>query len=69
MVKKNQALDLRKKFPVRDVDDEWDQMSCSYSFEEEFIQSVLWHGSNVVILSPEFLQKKLIAKCRQLING
>jgi proteasome accessory factor B len=69
LVKKNQALALRNKYEVQAGDEEWDRMEIEYSLEDEVIQSLLWYGSDVIVLSPESLRKQIISKCEVLING
>ena len=69
LVKKNQAHALRNKYKFEAKDDEWDQMEIKYSLEDEIIQSLLWYGSDVIVLSPETLRKKIVSKCEALING
>jgi len=44
-------------------------MEIKYSLEDEIIQSLLWYGSDVIVLSPETLRKKIVSKCEALING
>ena len=69
LVRKNQALALRKKYEVDELDSEWDRMEFEYFIADELIESLLWFGSDVIVLSPESIRKKLIANCEELVNG
>ena len=69
LVRKNQALALRKKYEVKEIDSEWDRMEFEYLMVDELIESLLWFGSDVVVLSPKSIREKLIANCEELVNG
>jgi len=68
-VRKEQAFALRSKYATIEIDDEWDLMEVEYNFEQEIIETVLWHGLNVVVVKPENLQKQIISKIKELANG
>jgi predicted DNA-binding transcriptional regulator YafY len=44
-------------------------MKIPYTYEQEIIESILWHGSNVVVVSPEDLRAKVLSKVKQFTNG
>lgn len=68
-VRKEQAFALRSKYATIEIDDEWDLMEVEYNFEQEIIETVLWHGLNVVVVKPKNLQKQIISKIKELANG
>lgn len=68
-VRKNQGHALRSKYAVTEIDDEWDQMSVEYGFDQEIIQTILWYGSNVLVASPEKLRSDIKLRLKELING
>ena len=68
-VRKNQGHALRSKYAVTEIDDEWDQMSLEYGFDQEIIQTILWYGSNVLVESPETLRSDIKLRLKELING
>ena len=68
-VRKNQGHALRSKYPVTEIDDEWDQMSLEYGFDQEIIQTILWYGSNVLVERPEKLRSDIKLRLKELING
>ena len=68
-VRKNQGHALRSKYAVTEIDDEWDQMSVEYGFDQDIIQTILWYGSNVLVESPEKLRSDIKLRLKELING
>ena len=68
-VRKNQGHALRSKYAVTEIDDEWDQMSLEYGFDQEIIQTILWYGSNVLVEKPEKLRSDIKSRLEELING
>jgi proteasome accessory factor B len=67
-IRKNQALALRKRYWVEEIDSDWDKISVDYTFEEDLIESLLWYGSNVVVISPERIRDQIIKRAVGLIN-
>jgi proteasome accessory factor B len=67
-IRKNQALALRKRFKVEEIDSDWDQVFIDYIFEEDLIESLLWYGSNVVVISPKTIRDQIINRAKGLIN-
>lgn len=68
LVRKNQALALRRRYQADEVNSEWDRMKFKYLMADELIESLLWFASDVVVLEPESIRKKLLANCEELIN-
>lgn len=67
-VRKNQALALRKRYNVEEVDSEWDKIFIDYFFEEDLIESLLWYGSNLVVISPKTIRDQIITRTKGLLN-
>ena len=67
-IRKNQALALRKRYKVEEIDSDWDQVFIDYIFEEDLIESLLWYGSNVVVISPKTIRDQIIYRAKGLIN-
>ena len=67
-IRKNQALALRKRHKVEEVDSEWDKLFIDYIFEEDLIESLLWYGSNLVVISPTSIRDQIINRAKGLIN-
>jgi proteasome accessory factor B len=67
-IRKNQALALRKRYEVIEVDTEWDKVFIDYNFEEDLIESLLWYGSNLVVLSPKTIRDQIITRVKGLVH-
>jgi proteasome accessory factor B len=67
-IRKNQALALRKRHKVEEGDAEWDRLSMDYTFEEDLIESLLWYGADVVVISPKNIRDQIINRGKALIN-
>jgi proteasome accessory factor B len=53
---------------VEEIDSDWDQVFIDYIFEEDLIESLLWYGSNVVVISPQTIRDQIINRAKGLIN-
>jgi len=67
-IRKNQALALRKRYEVIEVDAEWDKVFIDYNFEEDLIESLLWYGSNLVVASPKTIRDQIITRVKGLVH-
>ena len=67
-IRKNQALAIRKRHKVEEIDSDWDQVFIDYVYEEDLIESLLWYGSNVVVISPKTIRDQIIKRVKGLIN-
>ena len=68
-VRKGAALSLRNKFAVKDLDSEWDLISIPYTNEQELLEMVLWHGTDLKLIEPAILQQLLVANLESYLNG
>jgi len=68
-VRKGAALSLRNKFTVKDLDSEWDLMDIPYTNEQELLEMVLWHGTDLKLIEPAALQQLLVANLESYLNG
>jgi len=68
-VRKGAALSLRNKFTVKDLDSEWDLMDVPYTNEQELLEMVLWHGTDLKLIEPAALRQLLIANLESYLNG
>ena len=68
-VRKGAALSLRKKFTVKDLDSEWDLMDIPYTNEQELLEMVLWHGTDLKLIEPAALRQLLVANLESYLNG
>ena len=67
-IRKNQALAIRKRHKVEEIDSDWDQVLFDYVYEEDLIESLLWYGANVVVISPKTVRDQIIKRVKGLIN-
>jgi proteasome accessory factor B len=67
-IRKNQVLAFRKRHKVVEVDSEWDKLFIDYIFEEDLIESLLWYGSNLVVISPKSIRDQIINRAKGLMN-
>jgi proteasome accessory factor B len=67
-IRKNQALALRKRYQAEEIDSDWDKIFVDYTFEEDLIESLLWYGSNVVVISPQKIRDQIIKRVKGFIN-
>lgn len=68
-VRKGAALSLRNKFTVKDLDSEWDLMDIPYTNEQELLEMVLWHGTDIKLIEPVALRQLLVANLKSYLNG
>jgi proteasome accessory factor B len=68
-IRKNQALALRKRYHVEEIDSDWDKLWIEYLYEEDLIESVLWYGSNLVVISPKSIRDEIIKRVSGLIHA
>ena len=68
-VRKGAALSLRNKFTVKDLDSEWDLMDVPYTNEQELLEMVLWHGTDLKLIEPASLRQLLVANLKSYLNG
>lgn len=59
---------LRKDAVVLESNDEFDLCEIFYTNEDSFIDSILWHGEDVLIHSPELLRDQVIARLEMLVE-
>lgn len=68
-VKKGAALSLRNKFTVKDLDSEWDLMDIPYTNEQDLLEMVLWHGTDLKLIEPAALRQLLVTNLESYLNG
>lgn len=68
-VRKGAALSLRNKFSVKDLNSEWDLMDIPYTNEQELLEMVLWHGTDLKLIEPAALRQLLVANLKSFLNG
>jgi proteasome accessory factor B len=69
LIRKNQALALRKKYITEEINADWDLMRLNYSNNDELIENLLWYASDVVVVSPQSVRDEILSRCREVFNG
>jgi proteasome accessory factor B len=67
-VRKNQALTLRTRYNAIEIDTDWDELYIDYIYEEDLIETLLWYGSNLVVISPKSIRDQIINRASELIH-
>ncbi len=66
-IRKGKAPQLRSGSTVSEKSADWDLVEVSYRSEENFLQRVLWYGTDVIIEIPESLRSALIARLESAV--
>jgi proteasome accessory factor B len=66
-IRKGKAQLLRTNALTTTDMGEWDRITTSYTGTERFIELILWHGEDALIIEPKDLQEKIIAKLREIV--
>jgi proteasome accessory factor B len=60
---------LRAESQIISSDEEFDLCQIHYSVESSFIDSVLWHGEDVIVHKPLQLRDKIVEKLEALVSA
>ena len=67
-IRKGKAQLLRAHaLSIKDMG-EWDRITTSYIGTERFIDLVLWHGEDALIIEPESLRNEIIARLNEIVR-
>lgn len=66
-IRKGKGHVLRQGATVLSSDDEFNWCEIPFSNVEKFIDLLLWHGDDVVVLSPQNLREAVIDKLQELV--
>ena len=67
MIRKGKGHTLRQGAITVSSDDEFDFCDVSFNSIEKFLDVILWHGDDVVVLSPLSLRDEVIARLQTLV--
>jgi proteasome accessory factor B len=67
-IRRGRGHALRVEARTLSSDDQFDLCEVSFSDEDGFIDSILWHGDDVVILTPIGLREKVISRLHSLVE-
>jgi proteasome accessory factor B len=67
MIRKGKGHVLRQGSTLVSSDDEFDCCEVAFSSVERFLDVILWHGDDVVVLAPSHLRQVVIEKLQTLV--
>jgi proteasome accessory factor B len=47
---------------------EWDRITTSYISSQRFIELVLWHGDDALIIEPQILRNEIVARLTEIVD-
>lgn len=66
-IRKGKGHVLRESAHMISSDDEFDLCQVSFANAERFLDVVLWHGDDVVLISPSGLREEVITRLQKLV--
>ena len=70
LIRKNTCHQLRLKSDTVKSGVEWDEMQFTENNRQETIKEILWHGADVIVISPDDLKNSVITALQGLVmNG
>ena len=67
-VRKGKAQLLRNR-SISTIDKgEWDEITVNYAQAQIFIDLVLWHGQDALIIEPKFLRNLIVEKLQEIVD-
>ncbi|HEX7404865.1 MAG TPA: WYL domain-containing protein, partial [Candidatus Nanopelagicaceae bacterium] len=66
-IRKGKGHVLRQSSTVISSDDEYDLCRISFNSRESFLDVILWHGEDAVIIEPTQLRDAVIERLRRLV--
>ena len=67
-IRRGRGHSLRSEATLLSSDDDFDLYELPYSDESRLIDSILWHGDDVIVLSPPELREKVISQLKNLVE-
>lgn len=67
-VRKRKAHLLRSRSITTIDKGEWDEITVNFAHAQLFIDLVLWHGLDALIIEPEFLRDQIIESLKEIVN-
>ncbi|MDP1711888.1 MAG: WYL domain-containing protein [Candidatus Nanopelagicaceae bacterium] len=67
-IRRGRGHALRGEARTLSSDDQFDLCELPYSDEAGFIDSILWHGDDVIVLSPVALRERVVSRLRTLVE-
>ncbi|MDP1721246.1 MAG: WYL domain-containing protein [Candidatus Nanopelagicaceae bacterium] len=67
-IRRGRGHALRREASTLSSDEQFDLCELPYSEDESFIDSILWHGDDVIVDTPLGLREKVISRLRILVE-
>ncbi|HUW87813.1 MAG TPA: WYL domain-containing protein [Candidatus Paceibacterota bacterium] len=67
-IRRGRGHALRAEAITLSSDEQFDLCELPYSDDERFVDSILWHGDDVIVLNPLTLREKVISRLRSLVE-
>ena len=67
-VRRGKAHSLRLKSILAKDDDDWSVIEIPYIDESELVSEVLWHGTDVVVISPDSVRLTAISALEEIVR-
>lgn len=67
-VRRGKAHSLRLKSILAKDDDDWSVIEIPYIDESELVSEVLWHGTDVVVISPDSVRLAAISALEEIVR-
>ena len=58
----------RTRYNAVEIDTDWDELYIDYIYEEDLIETLLWYGSNLVVISPKSIRDQITNRASELIH-
>jgi proteasome accessory factor B len=67
LIRKDKAQILRSEGVVEPHDNDWDQITLTYEFQETFLRKLLWFGPDVQVLEPPSLIAAIVKRVMEVL--
>jgi proteasome accessory factor B len=67
-VRRGKAHSLRLKATTIEEGDDWSVLSLPYLDESELVSEVLWHGTDVIVISPQNARESTISALEEIVR-
>jgi len=68
-IRRGRGHALRGEATTLSSDEQFDLCELPYADDERFVDSILWHGDDVIVLRPVALREKVISRLRSLVDS
>lgn len=69
LIRRSKGWTLRGEAEFLSEDDEFQRLKVSFTNRDHFVDEILWHGDDVVVVAPQDLRNEVIAKLTKLVES